>query len=204
MGKETPLKKLLFSLPAYLVFFGLISPFLLFCVKFKSLPWLEDFKFFFIFLMTVFQAGVSAGLSLFLALLASCGLLSLANKKYYFFVEAIVLLPCLVPPLILALSLVHWVELISVFPFGLTALILSQTLTYTGLCAVAITRALSKHSSALSEWAYIHRVSGFQFLKTLIKTALLKDIKTLVILVFTGAFTSLSLPLLIGGSSFLV
>ncbi|MCZ0932180.1 MAG: hypothetical protein OXJ52_03395 [Oligoflexia bacterium] len=202
MGRESALKKLLFSLPAYLLCFSLVSPFLFFLVKLKSAPWLEDFKFFFIFLMTVFQAGAGAFLSLLLALLASRGLLSLANKKYYFFVEAVVLLPCLVPPLILALSLVHWVELMSAFPFGLTALIISQTLTYTGLCSIAITRVLLKHSSFLSEWAYVHKISPFHFFRVLIKTVLLKDIKILFILVFTSAFTSLSLPLLVGGSSF--
>ena len=201
MERESALKKVLFSLPAWLICLSLALPFLFFFVKLKSFPWLSDFKFLLIFFMTVFQAGVSAVLSLALAVLASRGLLSLANKKYYFFIEALVLLPCLVPPLILALSLVHWVELAAVFPFGLTALIVSQTLTYTGLCSVAITRVLLKHGSFLSEWAYIHKVQPFQFFKALIKTVLLKDIKILFILVFTSAFTSLSLPLLVGGSS---
>ena len=202
MGKETALKKLLLSLPAYLLCFSLASPFVFFLIKLKSIPWLGDLKFFLIFLMTVFQASVSAFLSLLLAVLASRGLLSLSHKRYYFFVEALVLLPCLIPPLILVLSLVHWVELIAIFPFGLTALIISQTLTYTGLCAIAITRILLKHSSSLSEWALIHKVPPLQFFRVLIKTVLLKDIKILFILVFTSAFTSLSLPLLAGGSSF--
>ena len=202
MGKESTLKKFFLSLPAYLICFSLVFPFLFFLIKLKSPPHLESFKFFFVFLMTVFQAGASAFLSLFLAILASRGLLFLANKRYYFFVEALVLLPCLIPPLVLVLSLVHWVDLATVFPFGLPALIVSQTLTYTGLCSVAIARILLKQGCLLSEWAYIHKVSPFQFFKTLIKTVLRKDIKILFILVFTSAFTSLSLPLLVGGSSF--
>ena len=201
MGREPTLKKIIFSLPAYLICFGLVSPFIFFFIKLESLPKLLDLKFSFIFLMTVFQAGASAFLSLVLASLASRGLLSLAMKKYYFVVEAFILLPCLIPPLILALSLVHWVGLFSAFPFGLPALIISHTLTYTGLCSSAISRSLLKHSHSLSGWAYIHRVSPFQFFKILLKTVLLKDIKTLFILVFTSAFTSLSLPLLVGGSS---
>ena len=201
MGRESALKKLLFALPAYLICLSLASPFLFFFIKLKSFPELSDFRFFFIFLMTVFQAGASAFFSLAFAVLAGRGLLPLANKKYYFIIEVFILLPCLIPPLITALSLVHWVDLVSAFPFGLTALIVSQTITYTGLCSTAITRILLKHSPLLSEWAYIHRVSSFQFLKALIQTVLLKDIKTLFILVFTSAFTSLSLPLLVGGSS---
>ena len=201
MEKKFTLKKLVFSLPAYFIGFSLVSPFLFFCLKLNALPWPQDFKFFFVFLWTVFQAGASAFFSLLLALLSSRGLLSLANKKFYFLLEAVILLPCLAPTLIVALSLVHWVELLSAFPFGLTALIVSQTLIYTGLCAVAVTRILLKHSSLLSEWAYIHKVSFFNFFNALIKTVLLKDIKTLFVLVFTSAFTSLSLPLLLGGSS---
>ena len=201
MGQDSALKKWIFSLPAYLICFGLVSPFFIFLLQFKAIPWLDNFKFFFIFIMTVFQAGSSAFFSLFLALLASRGLLTLAGRKYYFFVEACVLLPCFVPPLVLALSLVHWVELVAIFPFGLTALIASQTLTYIGLCAVALTRALIKQSSGLSEWAYVHKIPWIYFLTALTKTVLLKDIKTLFILVFTSAFTSLSLPLLMGGSS---
>ena len=85
MGKKFTLKKLFLSLPAYFICFSLLSPFLFFLIKIKSPPSLESFKFFFIFLMTVFQSGVSAMLSLFLAILGSRGLLSIANRKYYFF-----------------------------------------------------------------------------------------------------------------------
>ena len=202
MGRETALKKLLLSLPAYFLCLSLVFPFIFFLIKLKSIPWLEDSKFFSIFLMTVFQSGVSALLSLFSALLSCRGLLALSHKKYYFLIEALVLLPCLIPPLILALSLIHWVELTAVFPFGLPALIISQTLTYTGLCSIAITRVLLKRSSLLSEWAVVHKIPILYFFRVLIKTVLSKDIKILFILVFTSAFTSLSLPLLLGGSSF--
>ena len=201
MEKESALKIFIFSVPAYLVCFSLLFPFFIFLARFKTVPYLDDFKFFFVFVMTVFQSACSAFLSVFFALLASRGLLAVAGRKYYFFLEACILLPCFIPPLLLVLSLVHWVELFAIFPFGLTALIASQTLTYIGLCAVALSRALIKQSSALSEWAYVHKIPWFYFFRALTKTVLLKDIKILFILVFTGAFTSLSLPLLMGGSS---
>ena len=130
------------------------------------------------------------------------GLLSLAKRNYYFLIESIVLLPCLIPPLLLVLSVVHLTEKISPFPFGLTALIVVQTLTYSGLCAVAFTRILLKEVSCLSEWAYLQGISSWLFLKALAQTILLKDIKTLFVLVFAGSFTSLSLPLLAGGNPF--
>ena len=67
---------------------------------------------------------------------------------------------------------------------------------------MAITRILFQQAPLLSEWAYVHKVSAFELFKGLIKTVLRKDIRMLFILVFTSAFTSLSLPLLVGGSSF--
>ena len=195
-------KENLFSLPAYFICFLLISPFVFFCFRLESLSWPQGFSFFFVFLATLFQAGVSTVLSLFFALLGSRGLLSIAKKKYYLFIEALVLLPCLIPPLLLSLSFVHLIEKIISFPFGLPALIFVQVLSYTGLCTVAFTRILLKETSDLSEWAYLHGSSVWLFFKTLLKSLLLKDIKILFVLVFASSFTSLSLPLLVAGSPF--
>ena len=194
--------KMIFSLPAYIVCAFLLFPFVFFCFRLESLAWPKEDSFVSVFFMTLFQAGVSTIFSLFFGLLGSCGLLSLAKKKYYFFIEGLVLLPCLIPPLLLVLSMVHLVEKVMAFPFGLMALIFAQTLTYTGLCAVAFARVLLKEAPSLSEWAYLQGSSAGFFLKTLLKSILLKDIKTLFVLVFAGCFTSLSLPLLTAGSAF--
>ena len=199
---KTAFEKLIFSLPAYIICAFLLSPFLFFCFRLESLAWPQSFQFFSVFFTTLFQAGASTILSLFFAVLGIRGLVSLSKKKYYLFIEGVILLPCLIPPLLLSLSLVHLVEKIMPFPFGLPALIFAQTLSYTGLCTVALTRALLKEASYLSEWAYLHGSSVWFFLRTLLKTVLLKDIKTLSVLVFAGSFTSLSLPLLTAGSPF--
>ena len=199
---KTFFEKIIFSLPAYVVCLLLISPFVLFCFRLESLAWPQGTQIFSVFFATVFQAGISTIFSLSLAVLASRGMISLAKKKYYLFVEGVVLLPCLIPPLLLSLSFIHLVEKIMAFPFGLPALIFVQTLSYTGLCSVALTRVLLREASDLSEWAYLHGSSSWLFLKALSKTILLKDIKTLFVLVFASSFTSLSLPLLIAGSPF--
>ena len=201
--KITPVfEKLIFSLPAYFVCVLLLSPFLFFCFRLGSLAWPEKFQFFSVFSFTLLQAGVSAFLSLFLAVLGSRGLISLSKKRYYPLIEGLVLSPGFIPPLLLSLSLIQIVEKIMPFPFGLPALIFAQTLTYTGLCTVALSRVLLKTTSDLSEWAYLQGSSSWFFLRALLKTTLLKDIKTLFIFVFIGSFTSLSLPLLIAGSPF--
>ena len=151
--------------------------------------------------MTLFQAGVSSALSLFFGLLGALGLLCLSKKRYYVFIESLIILPALMPPLFLALSLVQLLEKVKVFPFGLKVLISAQTLTYIGIVSIAVTRSLLTQASPLSEWAYLHKASSFQFFKALIRSLLLKDIKWLFVLIFSSIFTSLSLPLLLGGSS---
>ena len=206
MEKNNTLKflceKFIFSLPVYSVGLGLLFPLIFFCFRLKSIAWPEIPSLAKVVFFTTFQSGMSSILSLTLALLGSCGLLSLSKKKYYFFIEGLVLLPCFIPPLLLVLSLVSLTEKIINFPFGLGALIFTQTLTYTGLCSVALTRILLKEAGPLSEWAYLHNISSWRFLKVLCQSLLLKDIKTLFILVFSACWTSLSLPLLTAGSMF--
>lgn len=192
------------SFPAFLIIFALLSPYLFYI---KSFFLFEDFKgsidfdFLTVTGLTFFQAGLSAFLALTFALLSSLGLLAFARKKYYFLLEALILIPALMPALILALSLVYLIEQISAFPFGLSALIFAQVLTYTGICSVAFARSLLRQSPLLSEWAYLHKAGRWLFFKSLIKTLLKKDLQTLFILIFTSLWTSLSLPLLLGGSS---
>ena len=199
---KTFFEKNLFSFPAYLICIFLLFPFFVFSFHLKSLDWPRETSFFSIFFMTLVQAGLSAFLSLILGLLGSRGLLSIAHKKGYFILEGLVLLPCLIPPLLLVLSLLNWIEHIIPFPFGFSMLIFSQTLVYTGLCAVAFTRIFLKEVSFLSEWAYLQGSSSWLFLKTLVKTVLKKDLKILFVLIFVSCFTSLSMPLLTAGGSF--
>lgn len=199
--EKEKIEKFIFSLPAYIVCALLLAPFLFFCFYLNALSWPSDQNVMTVFFITAFQAGVSAGLSLLLAVGGSRGLLALSKWKYYFLIEGMVLLPCLIPPLLLVLSVVNLIDKVMIFPFGLMALIFTQTLTYTGLCTVALTRALLKQAPHLSEWVCLQTNSPWLFLKTLLKTVLFKDIITLFVLVFTASFTSLSLPLLTAGSS---
>ena len=201
--KKNFLENIFFSFPAYILCGALLFPFLLFAFFLKSLVWPSPFSFMSVFLLTAFQASLSGFLSLFFGFLGSLGLLSLAHKKSYFLIEGTVLLPALIPPLLLVLSLINLFELVRPFPFGLGALVCSQTLTYTGLCSVVLARVLFKEAPFLSEWSYIHGSSRAAFIKALLKSVLFKDMKILFALVFTGSFTSLSLPLLTAGSSLL-
>ena len=194
------MEKILFSFPAGLICILLVFPFFLFAFRLDFLAWPKGDSFLAVFWMSLFQAGISAVLSVILGLFGSRGLLCLVKNRHYFLFEGFILLPCLMPPLLLVLSVLHLIEMVIPFPFGLSALIFTNILTYTGLCTVAFSRSLLKQSFSLSEWAYLQNSSPWLFLKNLAQSVLLKDIKILSALTFVGSFTSLSLPLLVGGN----
>ena len=200
MERYSLLKKNLFQVPAYLVLGGLLFPLFVFLFQSRGFQFPEGVSWFSSIAFTFFQAGVSTFLILIGASLGALGLLHFYFKKYYILLKTFALLPALIPPLILVISFVNFVELFSPFSFGLGALICAQVITYTGLCSVALTSALVSSVSSLSEWAFVHGVRPFSFFKACLKTYLRKDLITLGVLVFCGAFTSLSLPLLIAGN----
>jgi len=193
------LKDIGIHLPAGVISVLLISPFLIFLLQIRYLSFPQDMEFLSVIGWTLFQSILSTGIILILALLGMRGLLSLFSKKYYFLIEAFALIPSLSPPLILVISVTNVIEMFTAFPFGLGSLIFFQVLTYTGLCSVVLSRMIHKEIASLSEWAYVHNLSAWAFLKVVSFTILKKDLKTLISLVFVSIFTSLSLPLLVAG-----
>lgn len=198
--KKFQITQSVFSIPIYFIVVCLIFPFIFFSFRLETLLWPQMEDFLSVFFITTFQASLSALLSLIFGILGACGLLHISNKKYYFFIEALVVVPCLMPPLLLALSVINLTDTFIPFPFGLTALIFTQVISYIGLCSVIFTRIFLKEVSHLSELAYLYGSSFFVFLKTLLKTILLQDIKNLFIVIFAACFTGLSLPLLVSGN----
>lgn len=194
-------KKTVFQLPALLVILILLFPLLMFLFHLGMLKWPEDVEWLSAFFWTFVQAGLSALVALALALLGSRGLLGFYKKPYYLLLEGICLIPCLIPPLLLVISLVNITEKGFSFPFGLGALVFVQILTYTGLATVALSRVLMKEAPALSGWAFLQGASPGFFLRVAAQTLLRKDIKTLALLIFISAWTSLSLPLLTAGGA---
>ncbi len=192
-------KDTFFHLPAFLISVLLLTPFLIFLFQLDSLSLPKDMRFVPVIGWTFFQAITSTIIIIFLSLLGASGLISLSSKKYYFFIEAFVIIPSLLPPLVLVISVANFIELFRPFPFGLMTLIFFQVLTYMGLCSVVFARIFKSEIASLSEWAYIHGLSSWKFLKVISRTILKKDLKVLIVLIFVSVFTSLSLPLLTAG-----
>lgn len=201
MERKSLLKKFLEASPAYLITIGLLFPLAVFLFQShgfqipKGVSWISTIGF------TLFQSVVATIFVLIMSSLGALGLLYFYPKKYYILLKTFVILPALIPPLVLVISLVHFFDFFMPFPFGLTMLILTQILTYTGLCSIALTSTLIRSISHVSEWALVHGIRPFYFFITCLKTFLKKDLITLGVLVFSGAFTSLSLPLLVSGNS---
>ena len=194
-------KRLLFQLPALAVILTLLLPLLMFLFHLGLLKWPQNIEWLSAFFWTFVQAGLSTGGVLVLALYGSRGLLGFYKKPYYLLLEGVCLIPCLIPSLLLVISLVHITEKMFPFPFGLGALVFVQILTYGGLATVALSRILIKEAPALSGWAFLHGASPGLFLRMTAQTLLRKDIKTLALLIFVSAWTSLSLPLLTAGGA---
>ena len=186
--------------PGAAVCAALLAPFAALALRLEGLRLPESVQALYAAGWTCFQAGVSAIAALALGLLGARGMLAFAHKKYYFLIEAAALLPCLAPPLILVISSARIIELAFPFPFGLWTLIGFQAGACAGLCAAALARAIQKEGLALEEWALVHGASPWLCLLAMAQTVLRKDLRTLGVLVFAGAFCSLSLPLLTAGS----
>ena len=191
----------LFQLPALVVVLVLLFPLLIFLFHLGMLEWPKGVEWLPAFFWTFIQAGLSTLGVLILALIGSRGLLGFYKRPWFVLLEGICLIPCLIPSLLLVVSLANITESFFPFPFGLGALIFVQVLTYAGLAAVALSRVLIKEAHALSEWALLHGASSGLFLRTLAQTLLRKDIKILALLIFFSAWTSLSLPLLTAGGA---
>ena len=192
---------LIYSLPGLLLAVSLLVPLFVFCFSLKSLSWPEGVKWLSVFGWTFLQALLTTLISLFFGLLGSRGLLYFQTKPYSGFLEACALAPAFLPPLLFCLALVNFTELFSPFPFGLSALVVIQSLVSVGLCSHVFARRLQQEAFCLSEWSLIHSISASRFLLILSKTVLKRDIKILGAFVFVNAFSSLSFPLLIAGGS---
>ena len=161
----------------------------------KNIEWLE------VIFWTFIQSGLSSVLALVLGFLGARGLVSFAHKKYLGLLEALLIIPCLIPPLLPALSIINLTELVTAFPFSLASLIVIQGLIHSGLMAVMFSRLFIKELTSLSEWAWVHGITTWNFLIFSSRSLLKKDIKILFMLLFINAWTSLSLPMLVSGRS---
>jgi thiamine transport system permease protein len=141
---------------------------------------------------SVLQSAWSAIFSVALGFLGAMGL----NfwRRYSGFIRAIFLFPNLIPPLFVMISAF---QIFRPFPFGLTGIVLINTMINAGLCAVVIQSIMEEKIGGWAELAYVEGAGKFQFLFVALKF-LKRDLALVAYFVFCVCFSSLTIPLLAG------
>ena len=178
----------------------LLLPGLVFFFKIPSLQWLKNDEWVSVLNNTGTQAIVSALLSVLLGIPGALGLMAFSRSKYIRLLECFCLLPAFLPALVAVLAYVNVFEWFGRFSFSLSSVILMHILMNTGLASVFLYHMFCTQSQHLSLWAYLHKISRWNFLKTLFFHEYKMDITLLLILIGSFCFTSFSVPLLVGGT----
>ena len=141
-----------------------------------------------------FVSTVSAG---FLAIPLARGLLSFPKNKRWFF-EIFCLLPSFLPTLLIIFLLLEWID---PFPMGFVGIVIAQTLVYSGFLAHQWSQLFENHAQRYSEHFSIFSGRFIPFLRLLVWN-LKKPILQILTMVFLACWTSLAIPLVLGGGRY--
>ena len=183
---------------------GLISlilcPVLLFFFQILALKWPSN-DYLVVLKVTVLQAFISAVCSILLGILGAMGLFAFAKSSYLRFIEIIIILPAILPPLVSILAWMQVVEYFSRMSFGIMPIIISHVGINIGLVSVVLFRLLSHALGGISAWAFLHGATRLDLIRKCLWYELKSHVVLVFILVFSFCFTSFSVPLLVGGSN---
>jgi thiamine transport system permease protein len=150
-------------------------------------------------LVATWQAAWSAVLGVGAGFALCLGFQAWASPRWRHAVELALLLPNMVPPLFLVLSLLSWVTPYRAFPYGIGAVVMANVLLNAGLVAVSLDRLVHSRLGGMSEAAWTMGASRTLFWRTVGWPVLKSDVACIFLFVFTLAFTSFSIPLVLGG-----
>lgn len=114
-------------------------------------------------------------------------------------VEMNLLLPNVVPPLFTVMGAMMLGSLVTMFPFGLSAVVAVHALINSGLVAVALDRVSQAKIVGLGESALVMGASPHRFWWKVAWPALKGDLACIFLFIFSLCFTSFSIPLLLSG-----
>ncbi len=149
----------------------------------------------FTFAQAFFSAALAMGLGLFGAygLAAAQSRFGRANGK---FLEAVALLPTVAPVLLFLLAVMKFMPSVR----GLSGVIIVHALLNTGLVAASTLRLFRAKVAGLADLAWIEGSSRLRFLTKVALPLLSSDLRMVFAFVFAICFSSLAVPLVIGGS----
>ncbi len=187
------------SLISAVIALALISPFLIWIVFIAEWNWPGFAQIAPALFNSLSQALVSAIATMIAGFFLFSGLQGWLGARSFRWVEGALLLPNLVPPLFIALSLLSWAPLVGDFPYGLGAVIVAHVLLNAGLVAVSLDRLVKAKMGGLADAAWVMGVKPASFWRRVALPLLSGDLAYLFLFIFSICFTSFSLPLLLSG-----
>lgn len=149
---------------------------------------------------SIFQAFLSAALSVLAGLLLVPFLLGQPEGRTLRVQEAGLLFVNIVPPLFLALSLLSWSQWLHLPGFGLATVVIAHAVLNCGLVAVALHRVLRERASTVIEVAWTMGASPLTIWYRVVSPLLWRELLALFFFVFSLCLTSFSLPLILSGA----
>lgn len=175
-------------------------PFSLFFFRNFELDFLSLSETSIVFFKTFTQSILSTFFSFIHAVFATMALLSFSRSRFYSVLEWLYLIPIILPSIVILGGVLNILEWSYVSPFGLFPLILCHAMSFSGAISVILARAIMHKCHSICDWAKVHGVHSYKLFFNLIWFALRKDTILVLFTVFCFCFTSLNIPLVIGGS----
>jgi thiamine transport system permease protein len=180
----------------------LISPYLVWLVSIHTWTWPAAGSWIPLALTSAGQAFWSAVFSLIFGFALFSGAQAWLSPRAKKISELALLLPNMIPPLFLVLSLLSMITPFIAFPYGIGAVIAAHVLMNSGLIAVALDRLVQNKLGGMAETAWTLGASREQFWLRIAWPLLKWDLSCLLLFVFSICFTSFSIPLILGGARF--
>ena len=142
------------------------------------------------------QAVLSSAFSLIFGFLGGLGLAG--RRRWRRPLEALLLLPSLVPTLLILVGVLQSFSFVGSFPFGLWGVVLVHVVLNIGLVSVAVGRLIEHRLAPCEALAYIEGASFFLFLKAGLKL-LWRELLLLKLFVFSACVSSFAVVLVASG-----
>lgn len=162
----------------------------------KSIQWaqLDFFEILWALKNSCVQAFGTACGCLLIGFISSRGLLCVPRSLRPA-LEILLLLPSLVPTLVILMIFLDWID---PFPIGIVGVWLVQIYIYSGAATYAISKWADHQTLKWGPMAALYGQNFFSFMGTILRSSP-KAILQIFFLIFVAAWTSLSVPLAIGG-----
>lgn len=145
------------------------------------------------------QSILSTVLALALGLFFALGLQNVSGRRRST-LQAALILPNLIPPLFLVMSLLAVVTPFLIFPYGLMAVVAAHVLLNSGLVALALDRLLRAKLAPMAETAWVLGSTPTRFWFKVAWPQMRGDLSALALFIFSLCLTSFSIPLLLSGT----